>query len=104
MKKVEEYQYFLRVVANATSAAQRRCLLKFASRMEILALSELVANYLTGYFQLSQKNFPLYLKHKNLFRIIGFAGRKSWLKRKQAALDLGKVLSVFLKDALQTVL
>ena len=104
MGKIEDYQYFLRIVANSTSAAQRRCLLKYASRMEILALSEVVANYLNGFIQISQDNFPLFLKHKRLFRIIGFAGRKSWIKCKQAAIDLGKVLSVFLKDALRILL
>jgi hypothetical protein len=38
-----------------------------------------------------------------LFRILGFKGRKSWLKRKQAAKDLGKTLIVFLQEVLPVI-
>jgi hypothetical protein len=101
VKKYVEHLSFIKVLANARSNAQRRNLLKYASRQEILAISEIFINYLLGILKFSSsENYRLYFKFKQLFRVIGFAGRKSWLKRKQAAIDLGKILSIFLKESL----
>ena len=74
--------------------------MKYATRGQILAIAEIVANYLQGNIKLENlSNFHLYVKKRKFFRILGNRGRKSWVKRKQAALDLGKVLVKFLVDA-----
>ena len=96
-----DYDYFLLAIANSRSSRQRKSILDFATREEILTLSEIFLNFLLGNITLaSDKNFPTYSRYRSLFRLIGFKGRKSWLKRKQAALDLGKVLVIFLRDVL----
>ena len=100
-QRVVDNEYFLKAVMHAKSVKQRRLLLRYAVREEILALSEVVANYLVGVIQIdNDEHFGLYVRHKRLFRVLGFKGRKSWKKRQQAAIDLGKVLMVFLKDVM----
>ena len=104
-QRVRDNDFFLRALLNARSGKQRRLLLTYATREEILALAEIVTNFLVGNIVLEDTdNFPLYIKSKRFFRVLGFNGRKSWRKRQQAALDLSKVLSVFLKDILPVVL
>ena len=103
-QRVKDTDYFLRTLMHAKSGKQRRLLLKYASREELMSLAEVVTNFLLGNLVIDNKeNFPLYVKNKRLFRVLGFSGRKSWKKRQQAALDLGRVLVVFLKDVLPVV-
>ena len=104
-KRVRDNDFFLKALLNAKSGKQRRLLLTYASREEILSLGEIVTNFLVGNIVVDKKdNFPLYIKAKRLFRVLGFNGRKSWRKRQQAALDLGRVLLIFLKDIIPEVL
>ena len=85
-----DYDYFLLAIANARSSRQKKSILDYATREEILALSEVFLNFLLGHIKLSSdKNFQTYSRYKALFRFIGFKGRRSWLKRKQAAVELG---------------
>jgi hypothetical protein len=104
MKKFEEYKNFVKLLAKAKTPSQRRAFLKYASRPEILTVGELFANFLSGFIKLPNPDLlSLFSKYKRLFRVIGFAGRKSWLKRKQAAVDLGKILSLFLTEVLKVL-
>ena len=104
-QRVKENEYFLKALMHAKSVKHRKLLLKYAKREEILALAEIVTNYLTGNIHLEdEENYQTYFKNKRYLRVLGFKGRKSWKKRKQAALDLGRVLLIFLKDALSVIL
>ena len=104
-QRVRDNEYFLRALMYAKSVKQRRLLLYYAKREEILAIAEIVANYLNGNIHLNNEdNFSLYVKNKRYLRVIGFKGRKSWKKRKQAAVDLGRVLIILLNDTLPILL
>jgi hypothetical protein len=99
---MDKYKYFLKSLSLAKSPRKRRSILHFATRDEILMLAEVVLNYIAGNIKIntSEDKFKIFSRYKHLFRILGFKGRKSWLKRKQAAKDLGKILIVFLQEVL----
>ena len=99
MDRVQENNYFLQALQKTKSYKQRKYILKHATRDQIITLAEIVANYLAGNLKINDpSNYRLYLKQKRYFRILGHSGRKSWVKRKQAALKLGKLLVKFLGD------
>ena len=99
MSRLDDNKYFIIFLQKTKSLNQRRSVLKYATRGQILTLSELVANYLHGNIELANlNNYKTFVKNRHLFRILGYTGRKSWIKRKQAAIDLGKVLIKFLLD------
>ena len=99
MSRLNEYKYFINFLQKTKSSQQRKYVLKYATRGQILSIAEIVANYLEGNIQLTNlNNFRIYVKRRKLFRVLGHRGRKSWVKRKQAALELGKVLVKFLLD------
>jgi preprotein translocase subunit Sec63 len=101
---MENLKYFLKALALAKSPRQRKSILHFASRKEIIGLSEIVLNYILGNIKnVSEDKFKLFTKYKKFFRILGFNGRKSWIKRKQAARNLGKVLVIFLNEVLPII-
>ena len=105
MGKIQDYDYFIQFLRKTNSSRQRKCLLKYATRGQILALAEIVANYLAGNIGLKTSvNFSVYVRHKRLFRVLGHKGRRSWLKRKQAAVTLGRVLVKFLLDVTDKVI
>lgn len=101
---MDKYKYFLKSLLLAKSPKQRRSILYFATQEEILVLSEIVLNYIVGNIKnISDDKFRIFSKYKRLFRILGFKGRKSWLKRKKAAQELGKVLIIFLNEVLPVI-
>jgi hypothetical protein len=102
---METYKYFLKSLLVVKSPKQRRNILHFATREEIIALSEIVLNYIEGNIKvnLSSDKFKIFSKHKNLFRILGYKGKISWLKRKKAAQELGKTLILFLSEILPKI-
>ena len=105
MSKVKENEYFLRALLNAKSPKQRKNLLKYANRKQVLAISEIFTNFLHGNIESDNPDFAKkFNKQKRLFRVIGFKGRKSWLKRKQAIIELGKTVLIFLRDVLMKLL
>jgi hypothetical protein len=98
---MDNFKYFLKSLTLAKTPRQRKSVLHFATRSEIIALAEIVLNYIAGNIKnVSKDKFKLFAKYKKFFRILGFNGRKSWIKRKQAARDLGKVLVIFLNEVL----
>jgi hypothetical protein len=101
---MDKIKYFLKSLASAKSPRQRRSILHFATRDEIISLAEIVLNYIAGNIKnVSLDKFKIFSKYKKFFRILGFNGRKSWLKRKQAAKQLGRVLVIFLKEVLPLI-
>lgn len=99
MNRVKENLYFITTLLNSTSPKQRKNLLKYASKDQILALSEIVINFLNGNVTVANdSNFTRFQKYKKLFRIIGSEKKISWHKRQQALIKLGKILVIFLKD------
>ena len=104
MDRIERNKVFIETLANSKSPKQRVILIQLANRDQILTLSEIFANFLHGTIDLSNTgNFKSYKRNKRLFRVIGFKGRKSWLERKKAAKQLGRVLVKFLKDVLKVL-
>ena len=103
--KVKDKEYFFKSLLHASSARKRRILLEHATRGEIVALAEVVANVLAGIPDVTGfDNYMLYVKKRHLFRILGFRGRISWKKRVQAAVELGHVLTLFIGDVLPILL
>ena len=103
--KVKSHEYFLKSLLLANSAKKRRVLLHNASRDEVMALAEIVANVLIGTPDITGSvNYTAFVKKKHLFRVLGFNGRIPWKNRLQAALDLGPVLSMFIGDVLPVLL
>ena len=99
MGKLLEYEYFIQVLKKTKSSRQRKCMLKYATKGQILALGEIVANYLEGNIVMhNSEHFSVFMKYKKYFRVLGYKGRRSWLKRREAAIHLGKVLVRFLID------
>ena len=97
-KRLSRNEYFVKALINVKSPKQRGALLKYATRDQILTLSEIIVNFLQGNIKFtSEDQLRDFIKHKRLFRIAGFRGRKSWIKRKQAIIDLGKTFIKFLK-------
>ena len=102
--RVREKDYFLRILANAKNTQVIHLTLQYASREEVLALAEVVANFLAGTIPLaSEARKPMYARRKKLFRELGFRGKKAWTARREAAQSLGKVISSFLKDILPLI-
>lgn len=101
MDRVNRNLHFIRLLSTVNTPRQRQNLIKLAHRDQILALGELVLNFLLGNIKVESKvNKSLYYRYRRLLRVLGFDGRISWNKRKQAALSLGKTLVLLLQDIL----
>ena len=57
MSKVKENEYFLRALLNAKSPKQRKNLLKYANRKQVLAISEIFTNFLHGNIESDNPDF-----------------------------------------------
>jgi hypothetical protein len=106
MEKFKKFKNFFNSLLLAKSPRHRRSILHFATREEIIKLSEIVLNYIIGNIIIKSQTgdkYKLFTKYKKFFRILGFKGRISWIKRKEAAEKLGKVLVIFLKEVLPLI-
>ena len=105
MQRLKQNRYFIFALANSKNRKQRLNLLRFATREQVLSLAEIVANFLKGNISIPNKTkIGKYRRRKRLFRVLGYMGRKSWLQRKQAAVDLGSSLIQFLNEILPVLL
>ena len=100
MSKVKDNIHFLRFIASASTVKQRQSVLRTASKEQVFAIAEVVANLLEGNIPISDaalKVIRIYRKH---LRRLGTNERNklSWIKRKESAVKASKAIAILLKE------
>ena len=100
MSRVDDNIHFLRFIASTPTVKQRQCVLRTASKEQILALTEIVLNLLNGNIDVSDDTLKILKAYRKHLRKVGAEKKKkiSWNKRKESAVKAAKAISMLLKD------
>ena len=94
--RTKKQQYFLDFIKNCESYRQRKLILLHANRSQILALAEIVLNFLHGGHTLDENDRRVLYNYRNFLRILG-SKRMNWKTRRQAAIRSVRVIPRILR-------
>ena len=101
-KNVKQQFAFIQLLAENPSSTQRNLLLKSITRDQLLALSEVALNLLSGVLVLSTANKKKLSKHKSFIRLLSDK-KVTQVSKKKAIENKGAVISLMLKAVLHSL-
>lgn len=100
MKRVDSNKEYLYLIAWSPSRVQRQSLLKTASQDQVLALSEIVLNALSGNIKLSDRERSVLQVYKKELRKIGSSKKVKWQHRKKPMMRVGKAIQTIVQKVI----
>lgn len=101
-KNVKQQLAFIKLLAGSAPTAQRKLLLETITKDQLLALSEIALNLLSGVLVLSPSNKKKLSKHKNFIRLLSDK-KISRTSKKKAIQNKGALISLMLKAILPSL-
>lgn len=92
--------HFLHVLSEAKNKKQRENLIKYATRLQVMSVVEVIVNTLHGNVKISPALFNELKKKKKILRAL--KARKSWKVKRGYVMNLRKVLNLLLHDILKS--
>ena len=97
MKRVNENKDYLHLLAWTPSRPQRQALFRTATKEQVLALSEILLNFLAGNIELSDTELKKLKLYKKEIRKAGTNKKIKWQQRKTAMIKVGKAIQSIVK-------
>lgn len=100
MERIKRNESFLRFITNSPNVKQRQAILRLATQDQVLAICEIVINFLLGNIDVTSSELNKLKGYKKDLRRLGRGKDISWKEHKKIIPRMGRILALLISKVL----